>query len=84
MKTRPRPSRVSAPRGSSSVPTPDFGSDKVSPLPGLERERLGYDSWLLPSVEPDRSERWVRRISIVSGPILLVVAAGLLVWAFLG
>jgi nitric oxide synthase oxygenase domain/subunit len=50
----------------------------------LDQDRLAHDSWLLPPIPPSPTEKWVRRISIVSGPVLLVAVAAFLIWLFFG
>ena len=51
---------------------------QVTPLPGADR--LGFDAWLLPPLEVSRGEQWIRRISVASGPFLMLLATGLLIW----
>jgi hypothetical protein len=67
-------------RGTSSNRKPA----EVTPLYGIDQDRLGFDAWLLPPLELSRGGWWVGRLSAASGPVLLTAAAGLLVWLLAG
>jgi hypothetical protein len=56
---------------------------EITPLPGVDGDRLGYDAWVLPPLPVSRSERWIRLGSVFIGPLLLVLVAGLLISALM-
>jgi hypothetical protein len=53
-------------------------SAEIRNFPGSGPDRLGYDAWVLPPLPGSRGECWIRRISMLGGPLLLALTGALI------